>query len=64
MIALLRMWGGCTSIRWLPGSTTTPLVFLFQRCFFRWRCRLVKLKPRLWQNSLHRMPLLMNSATS
>jgi hypothetical protein len=26
--------------------------------------RLLKLKPRLWQNSLRRIPLLTNSATS
>jgi len=37
---------------------------LFQRRFFRWRSRVLKLKPRLWQNSLRRIPLLTNSATN
>src|ERR1019366_6924977 len=39
------------------------LRLFFQRRFFRWRCRVPKLKPRLRQNSLRRMPLLTNSAT-
>src|SRR5271157_4581107 len=40
------------------------LLFLFQRCFFRCRSSVPKLKPRLRQNSVRRMPLLTNSATS
>jgi len=40
------------------------LRLFFQRRFFRWRSRVLKLKPRLWQNSLRRIPLLMNSATN
>src|SRR5271165_4768802 len=40
------------------------LLFLFQRCFFRCRFSVPKLKPRLRQNSVRRMPLLINSATS
>jgi hypothetical protein len=28
------------------------LVCLFRRRFFRWRSSVLKLKPRLWQNSL------------
>jgi len=40
------------------------LRLLFQRRFFRWRTRVLKLKPRLWQNSLRRIPLLTNSATN
>jgi hypothetical protein len=40
------------------------LRLLFQRCFFRWRSRVLKLNPRLWQNSLRRIPLLTNSATN
>src|ERR1022692_2712990 len=39
------------------------LLFLFQRCFFRCRFSVPKLKPRLRQNSLRRMPLVTNSAT-
>ena len=34
----------------------TGLRLLFQRRFFRWRSRVLQLKPRLWQNSLRRMP--------
>ncbi len=34
------------------------------RRFFRWRSSVLKLKPRLWQNSLRGMPLLRNSATN
>ena len=40
------------------------LRLLFQRSFFRWRSSVLKLKPRLWQNSLRRIPLLANSATN
>src|SRR5271169_787620 len=40
------------------------LRLLFQRSFFRWRSSVLKLKPRLWQNSLRRIPLLTNSATN
>src|ERR1035437_4919013 len=40
------------------------LLFLFQRCFFRCRLSVPKLKPRFLQNSLRRMPLLTNSVTS
>src|ERR1019366_2270390 len=40
------------------------LRLFFQRRFFRWRSRVLKLKPRLRQNSLRRMPLLTNSATN
>jgi hypothetical protein len=40
------------------------LRLLFQRRFFRWRSSVLKLKPRLWQNSLRRIPLLTNSATN
>ncbi|PYX38121.1 MAG: hypothetical protein DMG75_04890 [Acidobacteria bacterium] len=41
----------------------TGLRLLFQRRFFRWRFSVLKLKPRLWQNSLRRIPLT-NSATN
>ncbi len=40
------------------------LRLLFRRSFFRWRSSVLKLKPRLWQNSLRRIPLLTNSATN
>jgi hypothetical protein len=40
------------------------LCLLFQRSFFRWRSSVLKLEPRLWQNSLRRIPLFRNSATS
>ncbi len=42
----------------------TGLRLLFQRSFLRWRSSVLKLKPRLWQNSLRRIPLLTNSATN
>jgi hypothetical protein len=42
----------------------TGLRLLFQRSFLRWRSSVLKLKPRFWQNSLRRIPLLMNSATN
>jgi hypothetical protein len=42
----------------------TGLRLLLQRRSFRWRSRVLKLKPRLWQNSLRRIPLLTNSATN
>ena len=42
----------------------TGLRLLFERRFFRWRSSVLKLKPRLWQNSLRRIPLLTNSATN
>jgi hypothetical protein len=52
----------------LPGTNRPAeevgLRLLFQRSFFRWRSRVPKRKPRLWQNSLRRMPLLTNSATN
>jgi hypothetical protein len=38
------------------------LIFFFQRRFFRCQFSAPKLKPRLRQNSLRRMPLLTNSA--
>ena len=51
-----------------PAPTDRPkklaLRLLFQRRFFRWRSSVLKLKPRLWQNSLRRIPLLTNSATN
>ena len=52
-----------------PTGTKRPaeeigLRLLFQRGFFRWRSSVLKLKPRLWQNSLRRIPLLTNSATN
>jgi hypothetical protein len=40
------------------------LRLLFQRRFFRCRSRVLKLKPRLRQNSLRRILLLMNSVTN
>ena len=40
------------------------LRLLFQRSFFRWRSSVLKLKPRLWQNSLRRIPLFTNSVTN
>ena len=40
------------------------LVFLFHRRFLRWRSSVPKLKPRLRQNSLRRIPLLANSDTN
>src|SRR5208282_1003408 len=42
----------------------TSLRLLFQRRFFRWRSSVLKLKPRLWQNWLRRIPLLTNSSTN
>ena len=42
----------------------TGLRLFFQRRFFRWRSSVLKLKPRLWQNSLRRIPLLTNSVTN
>jgi hypothetical protein len=42
----------------------TGLRLLFQRRFFRWRSSVLKLKPRLRQNSLLRIPLLTNSDTN
>src|SRR5271157_2742797 len=51
-----------TGIRWLSAGVL--LVFLFHRRFFRWRSSVLKLKPRLWQNSLRPIPLLTNSVTS
>jgi hypothetical protein len=42
----------------------TGLRLLFQRSRFRWRSSVLKLNPRLRQNSLRRIPLLMNSATN
>jgi hypothetical protein len=39
-------------------------LFLFQRCSFRCRFSVPKLNRRLRQNSLRRIPLLMNSATN
>jgi hypothetical protein len=46
-----------------PGEKVGLRLF-FQRRFFRWRSRVLKLKPRLWQNSLRPIPLLTNSATN
>jgi len=46
-----------------PAKEVGPRL-LFQRRFFRWRSRVLKLKPRLWQNSLRRIPLLTNWATN
>jgi len=40
------------------------LLFLFQRCFFRCLFSVPKLNCRLRQNSLRRIPLIMNSATN
>jgi transposase len=40
------------------------LRLLFQRSFFRWRSSVLKLKPRLWQNSLRRIQLLTNSVAN
>ena len=40
------------------------LCLLPQRRFFRWRSSVLKLKPRLSQNSLRRIPLFTNSATN
>jgi hypothetical protein len=45
-------------------SEGTGLRLLFQRRFFKWRSSVLKLKPRLWQDSLRRIPLLTNSATN
>ena len=45
------------------AAEATARSFLFQRCFLRWRFNVLKLKPRFWQNSLRRIPLVMNSAT-
>ena len=42
----------------------TGVRLLFQRRFFRWRSSVLELKPRLWENSLRRIPLLMNAATN
>jgi hypothetical protein len=45
-------------------STRAGLRLLFQRRSFRWRSRVLQLKPRLWQKSLRRIPLFTNSATN
>ena len=66
--------GRCCVGDFLAANSTDPnrpnwpaeeaaLLFLFQRCFFRCRLSVPKLKPRLRQNSLRRMPLVTNSAT-
>jgi hypothetical protein len=56
-----------------PVANSTPsnlhfapvlFLFFFHRCFFRWRAKVLKLKPRLLQNSFCRMPLLANSGTN
>jgi len=46
-----------------PAEEAAEL-FLFQRCCFRCRFSVPKLKPRLRQNSLLRIPLLTNSDTN
>ncbi len=64
--------GSCCVCDFLAANSTGTkrpaeeigLRLLFQRRFFRWRSRVLKLKPRLWQNSLRRIPLLTNSATN
>jgi hypothetical protein len=40
------------------------LRLFFQRRFFRCRSSVLKLKPRLWQNSPRRAPLLVIPATN
>jgi len=52
-----------TGTNW-PSAAALLLFFLFHRRFFRWRSSVLKLKPRLRQNSICRMPLLINSATN
>jgi hypothetical protein len=56
-----------------PVANSTPsnlqsarvlFLFLSHRRFFRWRANVLKLNPRLWQNSFCRMPLLANSPTN
>jgi hypothetical protein len=56
-----------------PAANSTPsnlqsaavlFLFLFHRRFFRCRAKVLKLKPRLLQNSFCRMPLLANSDTN
>jgi hypothetical protein len=47
----------------LPSAGALP-VCLFHRRFFRWGSSVLKLKPRLWQDSLLRIPLFTNSATN
>ena len=47
-----------------PPAEVTALRLLFEQRFFRWRSSVLKLKPRLSQNSLRRTPLLTNSATN
>jgi hypothetical protein len=51
-----------TATNWLFAQALFLLLFL--RCFFRWRSSVLKLKPRLRQNSRGRMPLVANSATN
>ena len=51
-----------TFTNWPAEETGVRL--LFQRRFFRWRSSVLKLKLRLWQNSLRRIPLFTNSATN
>jgi hypothetical protein len=41
-----------------PPAGEVGLRLLIQCRFFRWRSRVLKFKPRLWQNSLRRKPLL------
>src|SRR5258708_38796201 len=48
----------------IPDLGKVLLVLLFHRLFFKWRSSVLKLKPRLWQNSLRRIPLLTNSSTN
>jgi hypothetical protein len=64
--------GACCAGDFLAANSTgtnrpaaeVALLLLFQRCFFRCRSSVPKLKPRLRQNSLRCMPLLANSATN
>jgi hypothetical protein len=46
------------------AAEEADLRLLFQRRFFRWRFSVPKLNRRLRQNSLRRIPLLMNAATN
>lgn len=56
----------------LPATNSTPsnlesvrvLFFFFHRRFFKCRANVLRLKPRLRQNSFWRMPLLANSDTN
>jgi hypothetical protein len=63
---LLRQWSpeGQFHCQELPIGGRALRRLPFHRRFFRWRSRVLWLKPRLRQTSLRRIPLFTNSATN